>query len=56
MVVLRGTSATPLEGKVAFVTGGGRGIGKGYAMELARHGASVVINYNTSAIAAEKTA
>jgi NAD(P)-dependent dehydrogenase (short-subunit alcohol dehydrogenase family) len=55
MVFVRGTSAAPLEGKVALVTGGGRGIGKGYAVELARHGASVVINYNSSAAAAEKT-
>jgi NAD(P)-dependent dehydrogenase (short-subunit alcohol dehydrogenase family) len=55
MVVVRGTSAAPLEGKVALVTGGGRGIGKGYAVELARRGASVVINYNISAAAAEKT-
>ncbi len=33
-----------LSGKVALVTGAGRGIGKGCALELARSGADVVIN------------
>ena len=33
-----------LRGKKALVTGGGRGIGKGCALELAREGADVVIN------------
>ncbi|MEI3868667.1 SDR family NAD(P)-dependent oxidoreductase [Microbacterium sp. CCNWLW134] len=33
-----------LEGKVAVVTGSGRGLGLAYAQELARQGASVVIN------------
>jgi len=33
-----------LEGKVAIVTGSSRGIGKAIAMELARQGASVVLN------------
>jgi glucose 1-dehydrogenase len=31
-------------GKLALVTGAGRGIGKGCALELARHGADLVIN------------
>ena len=38
-----------LEGKKALVTGGSRGIGRGIALELARRGADVVINYNRSA-------
>jgi NAD(P)-dependent dehydrogenase (short-subunit alcohol dehydrogenase family) len=33
-----------LEGKVAIVTGGGRGIGRGHSLELAKQGARVVVN------------
>lgn len=33
-----------LERKVAIVTGAGHGIGRGHAMELARHGAKVLVN------------
>ena len=37
-----------LDGKVAVVTGGSRGIGSTIAKALAAQGATVVINYNTS--------
>ncbi len=39
------SSHTPFKGKVALVTGGSRGIGACIAVELAREGADVAINY-----------
>lgn len=42
-----------LKGKVAIVTGGSRGIGSTIAIELAKKGANVVINYNSSKELAE---
>lgn len=43
-----------LDGKVALVTGSGRGIGAAIAVELGRCGAKVVINYANSRDSAEK--
>ncbi len=42
-------------GKVALVTGAGRGIGKGVALRLANHGVDIVVN-DVNAESAEKTA
>jgi len=43
-----------LQDRVAVVTGASRGIGRAIAMELARRGAKVVVNYKTSGAAAEE--
>ncbi|KAF2758170.1 tetrahydroxynaphthalene reductase [Pseudovirgaria hyperparasitica] len=43
-----------LEGKVAVVTGSGRGIGKEMALELARRGADIVVNYANTLEGAQK--
>ncbi|MBF4994261.1 SDR family oxidoreductase [Arthrobacter gandavensis] len=45
-----------LQGKVAIVTGSGRGLGLAYARELARQGAAVVVNDVDAAVAEEAAA
>lgn len=43
-----------LEGRTAIVTGASRGIGKAIALQLAKLGAAIVVNYNSSPAAAEE--
>jgi len=45
-----------LRGAVAVVTGSSSGIGRAIAIELARHGADIAINYRTDRAGAEETA
>ncbi len=48
------SSSLSLEGRVAIVTGGSRGIGRAISLELAHRGAAVLVNYKSSAQAAEE--
>ena len=45
-----------LDDRVAIVTGASRGIGKAIAIEFAREGADIVVNYNTSEKEAKEVA
>ena len=49
------TTTRDLDGKVALVTGGGRGIGRAISLDLAARGANVVIAYLRKRSAAEET-
>ncbi len=45
----------PLENKTALVTGASKGVGRGIALELARQGCDILLNYNLDARGAEET-
>ncbi|MEM9494025.1 MAG: 3-oxoacyl-ACP reductase family protein [Myxococcota bacterium] len=45
-----------LEGKIALVTGGSRGIGRAISIALGRRGATVIVNYTSREDAATETA
>ena len=46
----------PLQGQIALVTGGSRGLGKAIAIALAQAGADVAVNYRERSDAAEEVA
>lgn len=48
-------SEKPLAGKVALVTGAGRGIGREIALRLAKDGAAIVVHYASSKEGADET-
>jgi 3-oxoacyl-[acyl-carrier protein] reductase len=48
-------SDSPLSGRVALVTGGGRGIGAAISLGLAEDGADVAVNYRRDETAAKET-
>ena len=45
----------PLENKTALVTAASKGVGRGIALELARQGCDILLNYNSDARGAEQT-
>src|SRR5579864_6162558 len=47
--------AISLESKTALITGASKGVGKGIALELARCGCDIAVNYHSDAAGAEAT-
>jgi len=54
-VLFEGAYGLPLSERVALVTGGSRGIGKGIALGLAREGVRIAISYRSNKAAAQNT-
>ena len=50
------TNNKPFSGKIALITGSGRGIGRGIALHFAQLGADIVVNFFRNRSPAEKTA
>ena len=50
----KSASTSRLDGKIALVTGSGRGMGRQNALELASRGASLVVNYSKASAPAEE--
>ncbi len=50
-----GNGSSPLKGKVALVTGASRGIGRAIALELARRGANIAIDFRVDSTHAQAT-
>ena len=48
-------NSTEFKGKVALITGASRGIGRAIAIELAKNGAAISINYNSDIKSAKET-
>ena len=49
------SSNKPFQGKIALITGSGRGIGRAIALNLAQKGADIVVNFFRNRTAAEET-
>jgi len=50
------TAELPFAGKIALVTGSGRGIGRAIALHFAQNGADLVVNFFRNRAPAEETA
>ena len=53
---MTGSNSLSLQGRVALITGGSRGIGRAIAKAMAEAGADVMVNYVSDEESASKTA